>query len=75
MRCLRQSTDNRPKFATNRPIGRKGPANGLIKKMAELSATLYEQFSEADQLDLPAEASVQAGATIKRNLEVLGYGE
>jgi type I restriction enzyme M protein len=34
------------------------------EKMAELSAKLYEQFSEADQLE----------ATIKRNLEVLGYG-
>lgn len=37
----------------------------LEEKMAELSATLYEQFAEADQLE----------ATIKRNLEVLGYGE
>ena len=35
------------------------------EKMAELSATLYEQFSEADRLE----------AVIKRNLEVLGYGE
>jgi len=35
------------------------------EKMAELSATLYEQFAEADRLE----------ATIKRNLEVLGYGE
>ena len=35
------------------------------EKMAELSATLYEQFAKADQLE----------ATIKRNLEVLGYGE
>jgi len=34
------------------------------EKMAELSATLYEQFAEADRLE----------ATIKRNLEVLGYG-
>ena len=65
MRCLQQSTDNRPTFATNRPIGRKGPANGVIKKMAELSATLYKQFAEATQLE----------ATIKKNLEVLGYGE
>ena len=65
MRCLQLSTDNRPTFATNRPIGRKGSANGVIKKMAELSATLYEQFAEADQLE----------ASIKRNLEVLGYGE
>ena len=64
MRYLQQSTDNRPAFATNRPIGRKGPANGVIKKMAELSTTLYEQFAEADQLE----------ASIKRNLEVLGYG-
>jgi len=35
------------------------------EKMAELSATLYDQFAEADRLE----------ATIKRNLEVLGYGE
>jgi len=35
------------------------------EKMAELSATLYEQFAEADRLE----------AIIKRNLEVLGYGE
>lgn len=35
------------------------------EKMAELSATLYEQSAEADQLE----------ATIKKNLEVLGYGE
>jgi type I restriction enzyme M protein len=34
------------------------------EKMAELSATLYEQFAEADELE----------DTIKRNLEVLGYG-
>lgn len=32
--------------------------------MAEFSATLYEQFAEADQLE----------ATIKKNLEVLGCG-
>ena len=36
---------------------------------------LREQFAEAGQLDLPARAPAQAGATIKRNLEVLGYGE
>ncbi|QPM68610.1 type I restriction-modification system subunit M [Atribacter laminatus] len=35
------------------------------EKMAELTATLYEQFAEADRLE----------AIIKRNLEVLGYGE
>lgn len=35
------------------------------EKMAELSAKLYEQFAEADRLE----------AAIKRNLEVLGYGE
>jgi type I restriction enzyme M protein len=35
------------------------------KKMAELTTTLYEQFAEADRLE----------AIIKRNLEVLGYGE
>jgi hypothetical protein len=64
MRFLRQSTDNRPTFDTNRPIGRQGPANGVIKKMAELSATLYEQFAEAERLE----------AVIKRNSEVLGYG-
>jgi len=35
------------------------------EKMAELSATLYEQFAEVDRLE----------ATVKENLEVLGYGE
>jgi type I restriction enzyme M protein len=35
------------------------------EKMAELSAKLYEQFAEAERLE----------ATIKKNLEVLGYGE
>ena len=65
MRCLQQSPDIRPTFTTNRPIGRKGQANGVIKKMAELSATFYKQFAEADQFE----------ATFKRNLEVLGYGE
>ncbi len=35
------------------------------EKMAELSAKLYEQFEEADRLVV----------TIKRNLEVLGYGK
>jgi type I restriction enzyme M protein len=35
------------------------------EKMAELSAKLYEQFTEADRLE----------AVIKKNLEVLGYGE
>ena len=35
------------------------------EKMSELSATLYEQFAKADQLE----------ATIKTNLEALGYGE
>lgn len=35
-------------FATNRPSGRKGSANGVIKRMVELSAMLYEQqFAEA----------------------------
>jgi len=34
------------------------------EKMAELSSKLYEQFAEADQLE----------ATIRKNLEVLGYG-
>jgi hypothetical protein len=36
---------------------------------------LQTQFAEADRLDLLAGASVQAGATIKKNLDVLGYGE
>jgi len=36
---------------------------------------LHEQFAEADRLALHAGASAQAGATIKKNLEVLGYGE
>jgi len=36
-----------------------------ITKIAELSATQYEQFAEADRLE----------ATIKKNLEVLSYGE
>ena len=35
------------------------------EKMAELSAELYEQMAEAEELD----------ATIRQNLEVLGYGE
>ncbi len=35
------------------------------EKMAELSAELYEQMSEAQELDV----------TIRRNLEALGYGE
>lgn len=35
------------------------------EKMSELSAKLYEQFAEADQLE----------DTIEKNLEVLGYGE
>jgi len=65
MKYFQQSTDNRPTLAPNRPIGCKSPANGVIKKMAELSATLFEQLTEADRLE----------ATIKRNLEVLGYGE
>ncbi len=30
---------------------------------------------ESDQIALPAGAPDQAGATIKKNLEVLGYGE
>lgn len=34
-------------------------------KMAELSSTLYKQMAEAEQLD----------AVIRKNLEVLGYGE
>jgi len=35
------------------------------EKMAELTATLYRQFEEAETLE----------AAIRRNLEVLGYGE
>ena len=35
------------------------------EKMAELTAELYEQMAEAEELD----------AVIRRNLEVLGYGE
>lgn len=35
------------------------------EKMAQLSATLYDQFAEANRLE----------AVIRRNLEVLGYGE
>lgn len=35
------------------------------EKMSELSAKLYEQFDQSDQLE----------AMIKRNLEALGYGE
>ena len=35
------------------------------EKMSVLSAELYEQFAKADQLE----------ATIKKNLEALGYGE
>ncbi|MEA1893789.1 MAG: N-6 DNA methylase [Euryarchaeota archaeon] len=34
------------------------------EKMAALTATLYEQFARSDQLE----------ATIKKNLEALGYG-
>lgn len=33
-------------------------------KMVELSALLYEQFAKADELE----------ATIRKNLEALGYG-
>ena len=35
------------------------------EKMAELSADLYQQMAEAQELD----------ATIKRNLEMLGFGD
>lgn len=78
-----ESTDNRPTFATNRHICCEGPANGVIKKMAELSATLYEQFAclcvaclraARRQARRQAEAD-RLEAAIKRNLEVLGYGE
>jgi len=37
----------------------------MLEKIVELSATLYEQFTEADQLE----------AVIKKNLGILGYGE
>lgn len=36
-------------------------------KMVELSASLYEQFAKSDQLE--------AITLIRKNLEVLGYGE
>ncbi len=39
------------------------------------SAELHGRFSRVDELDLPAEALAQAGATIKKNLEASGYGE
>lgn len=45
------------------------------EKMSELSSELYEQFTKVDQLDLPTEALAQAEATIKKNLEALGYGQ
>lgn len=47
--------------------GRARQAGGVPfeEKMAELSAKLYKQFGESDQLE----------AAIKKNLEVLGYGE
>ena len=35
------------------------------EKMAEFSATLYQQFDKANQVE----------AVIRKNLEVLGYGE
>ena len=41
----------------------------------ESEITSQTKFAETDQLDLPAEALAQAGATIKRNLEIPGYGE
>ncbi len=40
-----------------------------------MSAELYEQMTEAEELDLSACGHAQAGAAIRRNLEVLGYGE
>jgi len=66
-------------------MGRKGPANEVIKKMAELSAPLYEQFACLCVARRQAEAD-QFEATIKRNLpacrsrfgagrEILGYGQ
>lgn len=47
--------------------GRARQAGGIPfeEKMSELSAKLYKQFAEADQLE----------ATIRKNLEVLGYGK
>ncbi len=43
-------------------------------KMSELSAELYEQMTETQELDLSA-VPAQAGAAIRQNLEVLKYGE
>jgi len=47
--------------------GRARQAGGIPfeEKMTGLSASLYKQFAEADQLE----------AVIKKNLEVLGYGK
>ena len=35
---------------------------------------LYAQFSMGDELDLPAGALAQAGATTRKNLGALSYG-
>ena len=47
--------------------GRARQAGGVPfeEKMAKLSAELYEQMAEAGKLD----------ATIKKNLEMLGFGD
>jgi len=42
--------------------------------MAHLSSKLYAQSTKVEHLDLPAKALAQAGATTKKNLEVLSYG-
>jgi len=39
------------------------------------SVKLYEQFTKSGKLDLPAGTLAQAEATIRKNLEALGYGE
>jgi type I restriction enzyme M protein len=50
----------------NLPAPRLRQAGGIPfeEKMSDLSATLYEQFAKADELE----------TTIRKNLEALGYG-
>ena len=38
------------------------------------SAEPYSQFAMGDELDLPAGALAQAGATTRKNLGALSYG-
>ena len=45
------------------------------EKMAELSAELYEQMTEAEELDAAIRLPVRVRTQTGRNLEVLGYGE